>query len=316
MENMPLISVIIPVYNVERFLRRCLDSVLGQTYRNLEIILVEDGSTDEYGKICDKRVLVFHNANQGVSAARNCGLDNAKGEYITFVDGDDYIIPDMYEKMLSCIHQTKVEICVCLWQYEMADGRQVVDKSKIDSSILGYKSSLEFARYLYSGSYENGVVVAVWNKLYSRKIFDKLRFEGKLAEDDALNDKVNIKNYSIYIMEEQFYVYVQNSSSLTNATFSVNKFFFLDVLAARQESFFADEFIRQETETLYCNLYIEYCLKARKNGLKIPDFTKYRRIFWYMFEQLCREKKCGLKFRIRMVIFALSPRLYELVTGQ
>ena len=111
-------------------------------------------------------------------------------------------------------------------------------------------------------------------------------------------------------------MYVQNSSSLTNATFSVNKFFFLDVLAARQKSFFADEFIRQETETLYCNLYIEYCLKARKNGLKIPDFTKYRRIFWYMFEQLCREKKCSLKFRIRMVIFALSPRLYELVTGQ
>lgn len=317
-----LISVIVPVYNVEKYLNRCLDSIIGQTYRNLEIILVDDGSTDLSGKICDEyasidsRITVIHQSNQGVSEARNHGLDIASGEFIAFVDSDDYILSDMYEKMLECLLYHKVDISVCQWQYEMSDGKQVVDKQKINSSIFGKKKSIEFEHFLYCGNYENGVVVAVWNKLYHRRIIDTVRFEAKLIEDEPFNDKVFIQNCEIYIMEEQFYVYVHNDSSLTNAHFSVNQFFFLDVLEQRQKLYVDDDFIRCETEKLYCNMYIEYCLKAEKCGIVVPNKKKYYDIFKKMFSLLCKEKTCGVKFIVRMLLFMVSPKLYKLLTRQ
>lgn len=318
----PLISVIIPVYNVEKYLHRCLDSVIAQTYQNLEIICVDDGSIDESGRICDQyavrdaRIKVIHQENQGLSAARNRGLDAAEGEYIAFVDSDDYILEDMYKKMLDKLLNYNVDLCVCQWQYEFSDGRQVVKKKNIDPTIYGCKSSLEFARFLYMGNYENGVVVAAWNKLYRRALLDKIRFEGRIHEDDAFNGRIMAKDVSVYVMEEQFYVYAQNGDSLTNKPFSANKFFFLDVLAERRELFKSDAFIRQETELLYCNMYIEYCLRARKDGVAVSHPERYRQIFRKMFSSLRREGKANIKFRLRMMLFSFSPSLYRFITKQ
>lgn len=314
--------MIIPVYNVEKYLHRCLDSVIAQTYQNLEIICVDDGSIDESGRICDQyavrdaRIKVIHQENQGLSAARNRGLDAAEGEYIAFVDSDDYILEDMYKKMLDKLLNYNVDLCVCQWQYEFSDGRQVVKKKNIDPTIYGRKASLEFARFLYRGNYENGVVVAAWNKLYRRALLDKIRFEGRIHEDDAFNGRIMAKNISVYVMEEQFYVYAQNGDSLTNKPFSANKFFFLDVLAERRELFKSDAFIRQETELLYCNMYIEYCLRARKDGVEVSHPERYRQIFRKMFSSLRREGKANIKFRLRMMLFSFSPSLYRSITKQ
>ena len=318
----PLISVIIPVYNVEKYLRRCLDSVIAQTYQNIEIICVDDGSIDESGRICDQyavrdaHIKVIHQENQGLSAARNRGLDAAEGEYIAFVDSDDYILEDMYKKMLDMLLNYNVDLCVCQWQYEFSDGRQVVKKKNIDPTIYGRKTSLEFARFLYRGNYENGVVVAAWNKLYRRALLDTIHFEGRIHEDDAFNGRIMAKNISVYVMEEQFYVYAQNGDSLTNKPFSANKFFFLDVLAERRELFKSDAFIRQETELLYCNMYIEYCLRARKDGVAVSHPERYRQIFRKMFSSLRREGKANIKFRLRMMLFSFSPSLYRFITKQ
>lgn len=318
----PLISVIIPVYNAEKYLRRCLDSVVAQTYRNLEIICVDDGSVDESGKICDQyavrdaRIKVVHQENQGLSAARNRGLDLAEGEYIAFVDSDDYILEDMYKKMLDKLLNYNVDLCMCQWQYEFSDGRQVVKRENIAPTIYGRKTSLEFARFLYMGNYENGVAVAAWNKLYRRALLDKIRFEGRIHEDEAFSGRIMAKNISVYVMEEQFYVYAQNGDSLTNKPFSTNKFFFLDALAERRELFKSDAFICQETELLYCNMYIEYCLRARKDGVAISHPEKYRQIFRKMFSSLRREGKANIKFRLRMMLFSFSPSLYRFITKQ
>ena len=318
----PLISVIIPVYNVEKYLRRCLDSVIAQTYQNLEIICVDDGSIDDSGKTCDQyavrdaRIKVIHQENQGLSAARNRGLDAAEGEYIAFVDSDDYILEGMYKKMLDKLLDYSVDLCVCQWQYEFSDGRQVVKKKNIDPTIYGCKTSLEFARFLYRGNYENGVVVAAWNKLYRRALLDKIRFEGRIHEDEAFCGRIMAKNISVYVMEEQFYVYAQNGDSLTNKPFSANKFFFLDALAERRELFKSDAFIRHETELLYCNMYIEYCLRARNDGVAVSHPEKYRQIFQKMFSSLRREGNANIKFRLRMMLFSFSPSLYRFITKQ
>ena len=318
----PLISVIIPVYNVEKYLHRCLDSVIAQTYQNLEIICVDDDSIDDSEKICDQyavrdaRIKVIHQENQGLSAARNRGLDAAEGEYIAFVDSNDYILEDMYKKMLDKLLNYNVDLCVCQWQYEFSDGRQVVKRKNIDPTIYGRKASLEFARFLYMGNYENGVVVAAWNKLYRRALLDKIRFEGRIHEDEAFCGRIMAKNISVYVMEEQFYVYAQNGDSLTNKPFSANKFFFLDALAERRELFKSDAFIRQETELLYCNMYIEYCLRARKDGVAVSHPERYRQIFRKMFSSLRREGKVNIKFRLRMMLFSFSPSLYRFITKQ
>lgn len=318
----PLISVIIPVYNVEKYLHRCLDSVIAQTYQNLEIICVDDGSIDDSGNICDQyavrdaRIKVIHQENQGPSAARNRGLDAADGEYIAFVDSDDYILEDMYKKMLDKLLNYNVDLCVCQWQYEFSDGRQVVKRKNIDPTIYGRKASLEFVRFLYMGNYENGVVVAAWNKLYRRALLDKIRFEGRIHEDEAFCGRIMAKNISVYVMEEQFYVYAQNGDSLTNKPFSANKFFFLDTLAERRELFKSDAFIRQETEQLYCNMYIEYCLRARKDGVAVSHPERYRQIFRKMFFSLRREGKANIKLRLRMMLFSFSPSLYGFITKQ
>ena len=112
-----LISIIVPVYNVEQFLARCIDSIRAQTYRNIEILLIDDGSTDNSGRVCDEyakqdgRIKVYHKPNGGVSSARNYGLDRATGKYIGFVDSDDFIAPDMYEYLIQLIKDTNAEIC-------------------------------------------------------------------------------------------------------------------------------------------------------------------------------------------------------------
>ena len=123
-----MISIIVPIYNVEKYLRRCIDSILGQTCRNFEVILVDDGSPDGCGAICDAyaakdaRVTVIHQQNAGVSAARNVGLVYARGELIGFVDPDDFIAPSMYQEMLDAINATGAELAVCGYNYVDDDG--------------------------------------------------------------------------------------------------------------------------------------------------------------------------------------------------
>ena len=122
MQNLELISVIIPVYNVEKYIRECLDSIVNQTYKNLQIILVDDGSTDNSGKICDEfakkdsRITVVHQENQGAGAAKNTGLELIEGEYFSIIDSDDYIDLSMYEKMVSLMKQYDSVFVQCLFK--------------------------------------------------------------------------------------------------------------------------------------------------------------------------------------------------------
>ena len=142
---MPKISVIVPVYKAEKFLATCIESILNQTYGNLEIILVDDGSPDSCGKICEKyalsdsRVKVVHQKNAGVAAARNVGLDLAEGDYVTFVDSDDYIQPQMYEKMIRCAEHNHCDLVMCDCIKVYSDGRKTIYSHNIHGGLYEEK---------------------------------------------------------------------------------------------------------------------------------------------------------------------------------
>lgn len=165
-----LISVIIPVYNVENFLPKCLDSVLAQTYKNLEIILINDGSADNSGKICDeyaakdKRIHVVHQENKGLSRARNTGLSLAKGKYIAFVDSDDYIDLDMYEYLYSLISKDNADMAMCnVNEDEGFHSSKLIDTPY---SLIPIHKCFECADWMFS-----------WNKLYKMDLIGDVRFE-------------------------------------------------------------------------------------------------------------------------------------------
>ena len=186
MKATPLISVIVPIYQVEAYLEECLDSILNQTYRQLEIILIDDGSPDRCGEICDRyasrdsRIQVIHQTNQGLSAARNVGMDMATGEYISFIDSDDYIVPQYYEKMLEGFKQyPDAPIIACL-VYQDKDGQITRLSPNWHTTEPVFHSSLTFCEECLLGK----MTVAVWNKLFRAELLKDIRFRvGRIFED-------------------------------------------------------------------------------------------------------------------------------------
>lgn len=209
----PKISIIVPVYKVEPYLRKCLDSIISQTYQNLEIILVDDGSPDNCGAICDeyaardRRIQVIHKENGGLSSARNTGLDIATGEWVGFVDSDDWVEPDMYEYLLSGAQQARADIAVCgVWE-EWPDRRLCRSCSQAES--FDTEGGLEqfFLRKKYSHS--------AWDKLYRRTLFAGIRFpEGQNFEDIATTHRVFERAKAVRLLPEAKYHYRQRPDSI------------------------------------------------------------------------------------------------------
>ena len=182
----PLVSIIIPVYNVEKYLDKCVASVVNQTYTNLEIILIDDGSPDNCPAICDAwkardpRINVIHQQNGGLSVARNEGLKLATGEFIGFVDSDDWIEPQMVELLLTALLETEADIAVCRYQVDLGTSKEVHEK--IESTERNVYSSEDALRKLLA--VEGSICNYVWNKLYRKSVISKIFFpEGKMYED-------------------------------------------------------------------------------------------------------------------------------------
>lgn len=179
-----LLSVIVPVYNVEAYLPKCIESILTQTYGDLELLLVDDGSPDNSGAICDdyakkdSRITVIHKENGGQGSARNHALDIAKGEYIAFVDSDDFIEPNMYETMIEALERTGSDLSLC--GFITHSGVRFVN-SAIPEGETVFASSEEILRNYFASPFVGG---QPWNKLFKRKVFDEIRFPEGVARED------------------------------------------------------------------------------------------------------------------------------------
>ena len=212
-----LISVIIPVYNVERYLKRCIDSVIKQTYSNLEIILVDDGSLDSSSSICDdyrladERVKVVHKENGGLSEARNIGLDIAQGDFILFLDSDDYIAESMCKDLLEIAIRDHADIVISNFYYHFGDEKRLNKNISLSDKSV-YSGCEVMKRYFLLVPID---LTVVWNKLYKRDIFSDIRFpQYRYHEDNFVIYKVYDKSSVISYTSKPLYFYQQRNDSI------------------------------------------------------------------------------------------------------
>lgn len=246
---MPKLSIIVPVYKVEQYIHKCVDSILNQTFTDFELILVDDGSPDNCGAICDEyslkdeRVRVIHKENGGVSKARNFGIDKAKGEYIGFVDSDDYIDANMYQEMLAFLEANDLDV-VCTDTYIVRGDRKKY-KPRYSKDMI-FENGTAITENL-NGNLDN----AVWNKVYKREVISDIRFPlNRRYEDVATVYKWFFNANKVGYLSKPYYYYIKLDSSFIGTSFNSR---------SRYEHFLA---------------YQERYEFAKKNGLKVSEECK------------------------------------------
>lgn len=227
MEQTPLISVIVPVYNVAAYLSRCVESIRAQSYENLEILLVDDGSNDDSGRICeeyaekDARIRVIHKENGGLSSARNVGLDVSSGQYIGFVDSDDWIEPEMYTEMLLMMKKQEAHL-VCAGRYDV-DGGTGEKTVGLCPQRLECVSGEELAGRIFLWDHCDS---SACDKLYHRELFDGIRYpEGKTCEDVPVTYRLALKARCAVLCDRPFYNYYHRSGSISKGAGITEKTF-------------------------------------------------------------------------------------------
>ena len=223
---MPKISIIVPVYNVEKYLRKCVDSILNQTFKDFELILVDDGSIDTSGKICDEynlkdnRIKVIHKENGGLSSARNAGLDIAQGEYIGFVDSDDWIELDMYEELYKICKENDTDVGIVGINYGGASEKKKSKKIEI------YSNKLILDDLVYNKGKE--ITWPAWNKLWLKKVIGESRFkEGRIYEDGLFLYSLSSKIKKVAKIDYEAYNYRMDNESITRSKISKKQVDFL-----------------------------------------------------------------------------------------
>lgn len=235
---MSKVSVIVPVYNVENYLEKCIQSIISQSFKNLEIILVNDGSTDKSKEICeqfaekDKRIILLNQKNKGVSAARNAGLDICTGDYISFIDSDDYISPDMIEFLVNNLERNDSDISTCgHYNCRIKNGSLecVCYKNSNESGVLSSRQSLQ--ECLIGGKLSMMPV----DKLYKRYLFDDIRFpNGTIYEDSAIIPLITTRVSKVHYSFNPKYYYIMHQNSITTSNFNLKDF---DIIKVNKKNY-------------------------------------------------------------------------------
>lgn len=292
------ISVVVPVYNTEDYLKRCIDSIIRQTYKNFDLILIDDGSTDGSGQICDEyaikdsRIHVIHQKNRGLSAARNAGLDwitlNSSSKWVSFVDSDDWIHHRFLEILYKAVRQdrTFISLCNALWTNdEQLPGR--VDDTSVKWKPQDY--------YLKDAT--NATVS--WGKLYKRSCFKHIRFpEGRIHEDEFVTYRILFKLSAVSVIDAPLYAYYQNDKGIMRGKWSVRRMDCLDAIE-KQICFFVRHGYYSVAKERILAMYIngQFQLKSIEQceDLDRAEQKKYKgQIKRQLKETLLRYRKCGL----------------------
>ncbi len=269
-----LISIIIPVYKVEKYLEKCIQSVINQTYENLQIILVDDGSPDNCGKICDEyakkdhRIEVIHKSNGGLSDARNKGLEIAKGEYIGFVDSDDYIEADMYEVLYNLLKQYNADVSICNF-YTVSQGK--ISIKNADNGINEY-NRIEILKEILL---DRNIQSYAWNKLYKKELFDEIKYPiGKKYEDIGTTFYLLEKCNKVVVTGKSEYYYINRQDSIVNNVTESTITDYIEVIMQRYD--YIEENIKELSS--YNKDYLKRILETAEKDIKslneVGDYTK------------------------------------------
>lgn len=314
MEQLELLSVIVPVYNVERYLPRCVDSILAQTYQNLEILLVDDGGADASGKICDDyaakdpRVQVIHKTNGGLSSARNAGLDAARGEYLAFVDSDDWIEPDAYAYMLTLARKYGVKL-VCAGRFDV-DGKT----GQRRLGLCPQKEELITAEEMVGRIFLwDGCDSSACDKLYHRSLFQGRRYpEGKVCEDVPVTYRIALQAEQVVLCDRPFYNYYHRPDSITTAAVSENTFHFSQH-TAKIYPYIRDNYPKIEAQARYFRVrslaHILLLLDQGTEELRSRFFDQYKSSRTALREHtlfILRSPYFGGKERVRNLLLILG----------
>lgn len=319
MENTnDLISVIVPVYNVEKYLSQCINSLINQTFKNLEIILVDDGSLDNSGKICDEfsemdsRIIVIHKENNGLSSARNAGLKIAKGNFIGFVDSDDWLDENMYEILFKLIKDNDSDISCCKF-FKAADSEEKVPV--IDNEIIQSFTNIDGLNNFYTDLYTQTVVA--WNKLYKRNLFDNVTYPtGKIHEDEGTTYKLFYKANKITYTNKPLYYYRTTPNSITTRKFNKKR---LDIIDVYDEKI---KFIRSINNSAIYSKTLKWYLFTLINcyfecSENMEDNEKYlasiKNKISETYKEYNRAKEKQLHWVILFSIFKFNPKLYKFI---
>lgn len=300
LENKNLVSVIVPIYNVEKYLKNCVDSILSQTYSNIELILVDDGSPDNSPVICDNyknrdnRVKVIHKKNGGLSSARNAGLEICTGNYIMFVDSDDWIEKDLIERMIAIITNNPVELVTCGKYLDNGTNKKSITSKK--SGILSVEEAIK------DSIFDEKVGIAAWGKLYCRKIFDHIRFpEGEIHEDVAVIYHIFSECSRIYVLNYPGYYYRYNDGGISKQSYS-KKYDIVLKHVLENEEFIINKYpkVALYGSAMVANTCVEMLIKIIRTDDGIINFDEqyhiYRnnlknRFLIYIFSALLKPKK-------------------------
>ena len=319
---MNLISVIVPVYNVENYLRKCLDSIINQTYKDLEIIVVDDGSTDSSGKICDEyaehdsRIKVIHKPNGGLSDARNAGLSVCVGEYISFVDSDDYIEKNMYEIMIRSAIKEDSDMVVCR-QFLVINDR-VYPAYKGKNIVYNYEDKTDMIRCMLNTS----GLVSVCFKLYKRKIFSVAHFVKGKNYEDAFFITDSVKNAGkMTVIPTCLYYYRMRNDSITHKK-QWSKHIWDPIESYKYNLKIVKQFYPEVVKDVEKRLYwsfrvcIAYAGNAADYRKHIEEIDKVRKEFRGYLNQIFNNPMMTKKNKIDSVLAMYLPvRIYGMLSN-
>lgn len=313
-----LISVIIPVYKVEKYLRRCLDSVTGQTYENLEIVLIDDGSPDNCGSICDEyalkdnRIKVIHKGNTGLSDSRNEGIEASHGEYVLFVDSDDYIHPKMIEELYTNACEKNADVVVCDYVKVNEDEERVWMNQKLPVEAI---TITDDNRLKYMLGDTKIIFTVAWNKLFRRTVLGDIRFPfGKVHEDEFWTYKILHRAQAVVYLKETLYYYVQRDSSIMGEHTNIKSLQRLDAYKERIQYYKDRKMPLYEYQMINHYRYFmnDVIDKVYKQGkCTKEEISSY--IYYIRKEILLNIWKynVSMKTKLGYVLYAVAPGIYK-----